>query len=71
MSWLVGLIVNSVLDWLRRFAESVIYRFKKEQEGHKSQVDQAAQDTEELKKVNESTPPDEVDKALDDALKHL
>ena len=71
MSWLVGLVVSALMNWLEKFFADHIAAYEKSRADHQKAVDQAAQDNASAAKINEGSKSDDVDQAIDDSFKHL
>lgn len=71
MSVIVGWIVSAVLSWLETFFAKQIAAHKKDLADHDKAVNQAAQDNASAAKINDGSKSDDIDKAIEDSLKHF
>ena len=71
MSWLSGVFIKSILNWIMSKISAAISAWKKDKANHETAVNQAAQDMQKAKELKPESSEKEVDDAIDDSLKHL
>ena len=71
MSWLSGVFIKAILDWIMSKISAAISIWRKDKANHETAVNQAAQDNEKATHINEGSTSDEIDDAGIDSLKHL
>lgn len=71
MTWLLGIIETIGLNWLWKKFLSLIASQKSSDAQHDDDVSQTQEDTADLQKITPTSNAADVDKATDEALKHL